>query len=90
MTSLWPGIVYILCLLTSTLCAVLLFRAWLKGRKRLLLWTAVGFAFLSLNNLALAADMLVFLRTSLWLFRLVPNLLAVSLLLYAFIWEADR
>ena len=90
MTTFWPTLVYILCLLTSVLCAVLLLRAWSVSRSRLLLWTAVSFGFFALNNLALAADMLVFTRSSLWLYRLVPNVLAFGVLLYGFIWEADR
>lgn len=90
MTAFWPTLVYLLCLLTSGLCAILLFRAWWMGRSRLLLWTAIAFGFFALNNLALAADMLVFTQTSLWPFRLVPNVLAFGVLLYGFIWETDR
>jgi hypothetical protein len=90
MTQLWPALVYLLCLATSALCAALLFRAWLQSRSRLLLWTAVSFFFFALNNLALVADMIVFPVTPLWPLRLVTQFLAFGVLLYGFIWEAER
>jgi hypothetical protein len=89
MTPLWPTLVYGLCLLTSTLCAALLIRAWRRVRSRLLLWTAVSFAFLALNNLALVCDMVVFPNIYLWPFRFIPALVAVSVLLYGFVWESE-
>lgn len=90
MTQLWPALVYLLCLATSVLCAGLLLRSWWLGRSRLLLWTAVSFIFFAINNLALVADTLIFTESSLWLFRLAPNLIAICVLLYGFVWEADR
>ena len=82
-------LVYSLCLLTSIVCASLLFRAWRRSVSRLLLWTAASFAFLALNNLALVCDMVVFPDMYLWPLRFVPALLAVCLLLYGFIWESE-
>lgn len=90
MTPLWPALVYLLCLAASALCAALLLRSWWLSRSRLLLWTAASFIFFAINNLALVADTLIFVKTSLWLFRFVPNLIAVCVLLYGFIWESDR
>lgn len=85
----WPALVYLLCLAASALCAWLLFRAWRRARSRLLLWTAVSFLFFALNNLALVADMLVF-ETPLWPLRLATQFTAFAILLYGFIWEAER
>lgn len=90
MTPLWPTIVYGLCLAASALCAFLLIRAWRKVRSRLLFWTALSFVFLTLNNLALVADMVIFPAAYLWPLRFVPAFLAVSVLLFGFIWESDR
>lgn len=90
MTLWWPALVYLLCLVTSALCAVLLFRAWRTTRSRLLLWTAVSFLFFALNNLALVADMVVFPVTPLWPLRLTTQFLAFAVLLYGFVWEAER
>jgi hypothetical protein len=90
MNPLWPTLVYSLCLAASVLCAVLLLRAWYKVRSRLLFWTALSFVFLALNNLALVADMVIFPIAYLWPLRFIPSFLAVSILLFGFIWESDR
>ena len=86
-----PTVVYGLCLLASLLCAGLLTRAWMKARTRLLLWTAVAFGFLALNNLLLVVD-LVLLPTQihLWWPRQLALMAAIGVLVYAFIWEVDQ
>jgi hypothetical protein len=90
MTALTPGIVYGLCLLASALCAGLLLRAWRQSRSRLLLWTALAFVFLALNNLFLVADMVVFPNVNLWYWRQAASLVAIAILVYGFIWEAEQ
>lgn len=87
MTAWAPKLVYVLCLCASALCAVLLTRAWWRVRQRLLLWCAVSFACLALNNLLLVADLIVFPSHDLWAWRQVAAGLAVATLLYGFIWE---
>ena len=89
MSEFWPTAVYGLCLLTSALCAWLLWRAWRRSGSRLLLWTAVSFCFFALNNLALVADMVVFPDADLRAWRVASNVLALGLLLYGFIWESE-
>ena len=54
-----------------------------------MLWTAVSFGFLALNNLALVADMVVFPSVDLWIWRQVAAFLALGVLLYGFIWEVE-
>lgn len=90
MTDFGPTAVYSLCLVTSLLCAGLLTRAWLKSRSKLLLWTALSFGFLALNNLFLVADMVVFAAVDLWWLRQLSGLTALGVLLYGFIWEVER
>lgn len=89
MNGLAPTVVYLLCLATSTLCAGLLLRAYLKNRSKLLLWTSVSFVFLALNNLCLVADMIIFPNVYLTPLRQLTSALAVGVLLYGFIWEAE-
>jgi hypothetical protein len=89
MTSLAPTAVYILCLITSTVCAGLLLRAYARSRARLLLWTALSFVCLAINNLFLVADMVVFPATDLWPPRQAAAAAAIAVLLYGFIWEAE-
>ena len=85
-----PAIVYVLCMATSAACAVLLARTYGRTRSRLLLWTAVSFVLLAANNFLLVLDMLVFQSVDLWPLRSALLLGALVVLLYGFIWEADR
>ena len=90
MAASLPGIVYLLCFLTATLCAVLLVRQYRAARTALLLWSAACFIFLAMSNLLVVIDRLVLLDISLRTPRLVLTLTAISLLLYGFIWEAEK
>lgn len=85
-----PGAVYGLCLLTSALCAALLVRSWLRSRQPLLLWSAVCFSLLAINNLLVVLDMVVLAEANLSLARQLTSLAAVGVLIYGFIWEVDR
>ncbi|HZW15751.1 MAG TPA: DUF5985 family protein [Brevundimonas sp.] len=85
-----PGAVYGLCLLTSGLCAALLFRSYSRSRQPLLLWSAVCFSLLAINNLLVVFDMVVFRATDFSVARQVTALAAVGVLIYGFIWEVDR
>jgi Family of unknown function (DUF5985) len=80
-------IIYLLCVVTSLLCAWLLWRAYRRGGTRLLIWSALCFALLAINNLVLAADVLLLPDIDLSLLQLLTSLSAVCVLLYAFIWE---
>jgi len=86
-----PAVVYGLCLAASLLCAGLLLRAWLGARTRLLLWTAVSFGFIALNNLLLVVDLVLLpTQVQLWWPRQIALIIAVGVLIYAFIWEVDQ
>jgi hypothetical protein len=89
MASLAPT-VYTLCLLTSAVCAWLLIRSYYRNRTRLLLWSAICFFLLAINNLLVVVDLLLTPPTvDLGVARQLCSLLAVSILLYGFIWEVD-
>ena len=90
MADLGPSLVYALCLATSAFCAYLLLHTWRKTRVRLLFWAALGFVFLSVNNLFLVADMVLFPTVNFWPWRQAASGLAMGVLLYGFIWEAER
>lgn len=89
MSGVGPGIVYVLCLITSVICAALLVRAWTKTKTRFLMWCAVAFSLLALNNLFVVADMIVFPDIEFWVARQAAAFAAVAVLLYAFVWEID-
>lgn len=82
--------VYLLCLLTSVICAALLIRSVLQTRAPLLIWSAACFSLLALNNLLVVIDLLVLpTQVDLSIYRQLSNLAAVSTLLYGFIQEVD-
>lgn len=90
MTPIAPAAVYLLCLATSVICAGLLIRAWRAGRTRLLLWTAASFLFLALNNLVLVVDLVLLPNVDLWIWRQAASALALGVLIWGFVWEAER
>jgi hypothetical protein len=81
--------IYALCVATSAFCAVLLLRSYRRNRIALLLWSAVCFIFLALNNLAVLVDFILPPEIDLTMLRIVLSLAGVMTLLYGFIWEVD-
>jgi hypothetical protein len=90
MTNPIATMVYVLCFATSAGCGWLLVRSYIRARTALLLWTAACFVLLGVNSFLVVID-LVFLPDSidLQIPRLVMTLLAITTLLYGFIWEID-
>jgi hypothetical protein len=85
--SFVESIIYMLCVISSLSCAYLLARAYQRGKSRLLVWSALCFALLALNNLVLAVDVLLLPDNDLSILQLLTSLAAVMVLLYAFVWE---
>ena len=81
--------IYILCLLTSLACAWLLFTSYRRTRYRLQFWSGSCFAVMTLNNLFLLLDKIVFPDTDFLPARLISALVAISLLLYGLIYEKE-
>jgi len=81
--------IYGLCTVTALLCASLLLRAYYRSRYKLLLWGSLCFFGLTLNNALLVVDKLVLPEFNLFAWRLIVALIAVSVLLYGVIWDAD-
>lgn len=82
-------VAYVLCALTSLLCAGLLVRSYLASRLRLLLWAALCFSGLAVNNVLLVIDRQVFQEVDLSALRDASSFLAVSILLFGLIWESS-
>lgn len=80
--------VYILCLLTSLACTVLLFRGYRRTREPLLMWSGLCFVFFSLNNLLLFIDAST-PTLDLRPYRISSSLIGVSVLLFGFVWDAE-
>lgn len=79
--------IYALCTLTSVLCAILLLRAYLASRYRLLLWSGWCFIGLTVNNMLVILDKLILPDVDLITARLLVALLALVPLLYGLIYE---
>lgn len=82
--------VNILGTLTVGLCAVLLLRAYLHVKKRLLFWSGMCFAGLTAANALLLIDVALMSDLSLYRWRLATAALSMCLLLYGLIFESDR
>lgn len=82
-------LVYVLCALTSLACAVLLWRAFVRTRARLLLWSGLCFAFLSLNNVLLYLDLAVLETYDLSIVRNLPVIAGLVVLIFGLIWEVE-
>lgn len=81
--------IYLLCLLTSGTCSWLLIRGYRRSQTRLLLWAGLCFTFLSLNNLAVLFDILIFPEIDFQIWRHGASLAAVSVLLFGLVWESE-
>jgi uncharacterized protein DUF5985 len=82
-------VVLVLSFLTSLLCAVLQLRAYFDVRRRLLLWSGLCFAGLSISNLLVVLDLSVLPATDFYTWRLGSAAAAMLLLLYGLIWESQ-
>ncbi|MGH2808646.1 MAG: DUF5985 family protein [Actinomycetota bacterium] len=81
-------IVYLLCAVTSVVCAVLLLRSYFGGGTRLLLWSGLCFAALAVNNILLFVDLVVIgPDVSLIAWRDLSGFVGVALLVYGLVWE---
>lgn len=82
--------IYALCALTSILCSVLLLRGYRRTGYRLLFWSGLCFAGMTINNLLLVLDRVVFPpAVDLVPLRLWTALIALLPLLYGLIWEEE-
>jgi hypothetical protein len=82
--------VYVLCGLTSALCAWLLLRSYFETRVRLVLWSGLCFVGLALNNVVLFIDKVVAPDIDLSAYRASTGLAGIAVLLFGLIWEANR
>jgi hypothetical protein len=83
-------LIYSMCALTSLACLVLLWRSHRATGSRLLFWSALCFLLLTVNNVLLVLDKIVFpVEVDLSLWRLAAALIAVLLLLFGLVWEEE-
>lgn len=84
------AVIYGLCALTAIMCAGLLLQAYQRRGYRLLLWSGICFVGLTLNNLLLVLDKVVFPAViDLSVARSAVALMSVTILLFGLIWDAE-
>ena len=83
--------VYILCAITSILCAVLLLRGYRASRARLLFWASLCFVFLAINNVILYIDLVIIPASSpidLFWYRNTAAVIGMLVLVFGLVWES--
>lgn len=81
-------IVYLLCSITSIVCAVMLLRGYLASRTTLLFWSSLCFAGLAINNTLLFLDLVLVQDADLSLLRNSTAVGAMAMLLVGLVWES--
>jgi hypothetical protein len=79
--------VFLLCGLTSLLCAGALFRAHRKTKVRILLWSSLCFVGLTLNNVILFTDFFLVPTIDLSVWRIIPAFIGHTILVFGLIWD---
>jgi hypothetical protein len=82
-------VVYMLGTLVTLACAILLLRGYIRGRKRLLLWSGLCFLGLAASNLLVFVDLVILPDVDLYVWRLLSAAIAMMLLLFGLIWEGE-
>lgn len=83
-------IVYILGTAVTLLCSFLLLRAYERVRLRLLLWSGLCFAGLTISNALVFVDLVITgPAVDLYTLRLASAAVSMALLLYGLIWESE-
>jgi hypothetical protein len=82
-------LVYVLCAITSGLCAFLLLRHYRRSHAKLLLGSGICFICFALSNVLLFLDLVVFPDVDLSLYRNSLTLLGLVVLMHGLIFKTD-
>ncbi len=82
--------VYLLCALTSLVCAALLVRSYVRNRTTLLLWSSICFVCLAANNVLLFLDKVVLADVDLALERALSGFIGVAALVVGLVWSQKQ
>lgn len=78
----------ILTCVTTLLCAFLLLRAYFRVRSKLLLWSGICFAILTITTLFSIADLILFPSIDFFTYRTGSAAAAILILVYGLVWES--
>lgn len=83
-------LVYLLCGLTSVVCAILLLRSYAQNRSRLLFWSGLCFVLLGISNIGLFIDLAILpTEIDLSIYRYSITLVGMLMLVFGLTWEAS-
>jgi hypothetical protein len=86
----FKAILYLIAMLTSGACMLLLIRAYMSSKLRILLWSALCFVGLTVNNTLLFVDLVLLPEAvDLRLYRNAAALIGMLFLVYGFIRESE-
>ena len=86
----FKAVLYLIAMLTSGACMLLLIRAYLDSKLRILLWSALCFVGLTVNNTLLFIDLVLLPEAvDLRLYRNAAALVGMLFLLYGFIRDSE-
>lgn len=80
--------VYLACACAAFGCSLLLLRAYRASGARLLLWSGICFALLTLNSILILVDLKLISSVDLSIVRNSTALAGVACLLWGLIWDA--
>ena len=84
------ALIFMLCALTALGCCILLLRAYARSRVRLLFWSGLCFAGLTISNVLLFVDLVLLGQDfSLYMWRLSTAAAAMLLLVYGLVFESE-
>ena len=83
------SLVYFGCAATSILCLLLLARGYMQTRVRFLFWAALCFLGLTINNLLLLFDVVIYPELDLRPGRSLATFFALAAMLYGFLWDDE-
>lgn len=79
--------VYLLCSISSAVCAILLLRTYRDSRARFLLFGTIAFTGIAIANALLLVDLGVLPNVDLFVYRQLVTLVSVIALIWGFVWE---
>jgi hypothetical protein len=81
--------VYIMCTVTSAICAVLLLRDYRRTASRVLLWCGLAFVGFTISNALVFTDFVLLPTMTLAPVRAISNWMATTVLVVALVWDLE-
>jgi hypothetical protein len=81
------ALIFLMCALTSVVCAGLLYLNYRRNKTPLLLWSGICFLCLALNNILLFTDLVLAQQLDLSVVRTLPAVIGFGALIWGFIWD---